>query len=198
MTFAPPARVGPEIGAMTIPRKRDFPVDQVRRFLEPGPIILVSSAWKGRTNVMTLGWHLMLGFDRIGFYLWQENHSFEMIRRSRQCVINLPTLAMIDTVVDIGNCSGRDVDKFARFGLTAATAAKVDAPLIADCHANFECELADGSQVGKHGLFIWDVVKAHVAVSPKNPRTVHYRGDGQFMVSGQEISRRGRFSPDML
>ena len=183
---------------MTIQRKHDFPVDQVRRFREPGPIVLVSSAWKGQTNVMTMGWHLMLGFDRIGFYLWQENHSFEMIRRSRQCVINLPTLAMIDTVVDIGNCSGRDVDKFARFGLTAATAAKVDAPLIADCHANFECALADGRQVGKHGLFIWDVVKAHVAASPKNPKTVHYRGDGQFMVSGPEISRRGRFSPNML
>lgn len=183
---------------MGIVRKHVAPATDARRLLEPGPIILVSSAWKGQTNVMTMGWHMMLGFDRIGFYVWEENHSFEMIRRSKQCVINVPTLAMIDTVVDIGNCSGRDLDKFERFGLTAAKASTVDAPLIADCHANFECELADGRQVGKHGLFIWDVVKAHVAVSPKNPRTVHYRGDGQFMVSGREISRRGRFKPGML
>lgn len=183
---------------MGIARKRIAPVTDARRLLEPGPIILVSSAWQGQNNVMTMGWHMMLGFDRIGFYVWNENHSFEMLRRSKQCVINLPTLAMIDTVVDIGNCSGRDVDKFERFGLTAAKAAIVDAPLIADCHANFECELADGRQVGKHGLFIWDVVKAHVAASPKHPRTVHYRGDGQFMVSGREISRRGRFMPGML
>ena len=183
---------------MGIVRKHVAPVTDARRLLEPGPIILVSSSWKGQTNVMTMGWHMMLGFDRIGFYVWEENHSFEMIRRSKQCVINLPTLAMIDAVVDIGNCSGRDVDKFERFGLTAEKAVIVDAPLIADCHANFECELADGRQVGKHGLFIWDVVKAHVAVSPKNPRTMHYRGDGQFMVSGREISRRGRFKPGML
>lgn len=180
--------------------KRNFPVSEVRRFLEPGPIVLVSSAWKGERNVMTMGWHMVMGFEPslLAFYLWEENHSFRMVRRSRQCVINLPTRDMLDTVVDIGNCSGADTDKFARFGLTARKARVVDAPLIAECHANFECVLHDGSQVGKHGLFIWEVVKAHVAPTPEFPRTIHYRGDGRFMVSGDEISRRGRFKPEML
>ena len=65
--------------------KRDFPTDQVRRFLEPGPVVLVSSAWKGERNVMTMGWHMMMGFDPSLFacYIWEENHSFELIRRSK-------------------------------------------------------------------------------------------------------------------
>jgi hypothetical protein len=65
-------------------RKEDFPVSEIRRFLEPGPIVLVSSAWQGKTNIMTMGWHMVLGFSPslIGCYLWDENHSFEMIRRS--------------------------------------------------------------------------------------------------------------------
>ncbi|SDR06277.1 flavin reductase family protein [Pseudoxanthomonas sp. CF125] len=180
--------------------KQDFPLDQIRRFLEPGPIVLVSSAHKGERNLMTMGWHMMLGFApaRFGCYLWEGNHSYELIRRSGQCAINLPTADMVDTVVGIGNSSGLDGDKFKRFGLTATKAAKVAAPLVAECCANFECVLADASQIERHGLFIWDVVKAHVAVSPKRPQTLHYRGDGEFMVSGPAISRKAKFLPGNL
>ena len=181
-------------------RKQDFPVSEVRRFLEPGPIVLVSSAYKDRRDIMAMGWHMMMGFEPALFacYIWEQNHSFELIRRSRQCVINLPTVDLVDTVVAIGNCSGADTDKFDAFGLTPRKASRVDAPLIAECHSSFECHLYDGSQVGKHNLFIWEVVKAHVARSPKIPQTVHYRGDGRFMVSGPDISRRRGFKPGNL
>lgn len=182
------------------PRKQDFPLDQIRRYLEPGPVVLVSSAWKGQTNIMTMGWHMMMGFEPalFGCYIWEGNHSHQMIRRSRECVVNLPTADMIDTVVDIGNCSGASVDKFEHFGLTAKPATTVSAPLIDECHANFECKLFESRNTAQYNLFIWEVVKAHVAPSPKLPATIHYRGDGAFMVSGKEISRRSRFKSEML
>jgi len=170
--------------------KKDFPVADVRRFLEPGPIVLVSSAWKGRTNIMTMGWHMVLGFEPslIGCYIWDANHSFNMIRKSRQCAINIPTVDLATTTVGIGNCSGREVDKFAKFKLTAAPAEKVQAPLIQECYANFECQLVDASLVRKYGVFVLEVVKAHVAASPKFPRTLHCRGDGLFMIAGPTVS----------
>src|SRR5690348_18305770 len=95
-------------------KKQDFPVHNIRRLLEPGPIVLVSSAHKDETNIMTMGWHMMMEFTPalIGCIISSENHSFELIRRSRQCVINIPTADLAATVVKIGNCSGRDVDKF--------------------------------------------------------------------------------------
>ncbi|UYC13168.1 flavin reductase family protein [Xanthomonas sp. CFBP 8445] len=181
-------------------RKLDFPTQDVRRFLEPGPVVLVSSAWKQQRDVMTLGWHMVLEFSPslLACCISSANHSFALVRRSKQCVINLPTADLVDTVVGIGNCSGADLDKFAHFGLTAVPATHVAAPLIAECYASFECRLHDGSQIGKHGLFVWEVVKAHVAASPKRPRTLHYRGDGRFMLSGPEISRRRLFKPEML
>lgn len=181
-------------------RKKDFPVDEVRRYVEPGPIVLVSSAWKGETNIMTMGWHMMMGFSPalVACYIWDANHSFELIRRSRQCVINLPTTDLLNEVIGIGNCSGADMDKFEKFGLTPVAGAKVEAPLIKECYANFECRLHDGSQISKHGLFIWEVVKAHVTTSPKFPETLHYRGEGVFMISGRNISRRSRFKPQNL
>ena len=174
--------------------KTNFPIAKTRRFLEPGAVVLVSSAYKGERDIMTMGWHMMMDYTRIGCFIWDQNHSFSLIRKSRQCVINLPTFDLIDAVIGVGNLHGsRDVDKFAKFGLTAAPASRVKAPLIAECYANFECKLIDTSLINRYSLFVFDIVKAHVATSPKYPKTVHYRGDGVFMVSGKSISYRRRF-----
>jgi flavin reductase (DIM6/NTAB) family NADH-FMN oxidoreductase RutF len=180
---------------MTTYRKRSFPVAKVRRYLEPGPIVLVTSAYRGERNVMTLGWHLVLGFvpSLVGCYIWDENHSFSLIRRSRECVINVPTVDLVDAVIGVGNTHGPRVDKFARFGLTPVAASRVGAPLIAECYASFECRLVDTSLIRRYSLFVFQVVKAHVATSPRYPTTVHYRGDGVFMISGRNVSYRRRF-----
>jgi flavin reductase (DIM6/NTAB) family NADH-FMN oxidoreductase RutF len=176
-------------------KKRDFPVENVRRFLEPGPVVLVSSAYKGRRNVMTMGWHMIMGEEPslVGCFIWDQNASYEMVQRSKQCVISVPTFDLIDVVIGVGNCHGPQPDKFKKFGLTAAEAAFVDAPLIAECYANFECRLIDASLIKRYSLFVFEVVKAHVAASPKFPTTVHYRGDGIFMISGRNASYRRRF-----
>src|SRR5690606_1175305 len=156
-------------------------------------------------NIMTLGWHMMLEFEPalVGCYIWDENRSFALIRASRECVINVPTADMVDTVIGIGNVHGNELgedyaNKFERFGLTAVDARNVGAPLVGECFANFECKLVDTSQIRRRGLFIFEVVKAHVAKSPKYPETLHYRGDGVFMISGRNVSYRKRFRPENL
>ncbi|MFO1110600.1 MAG: flavin reductase family protein [Bradyrhizobium sp.] len=182
-------------------RKVDFPVHNVRRFLEPGPIVLVSSAHGNETNIMTMGWHMVMEFSPalVGCLISGANHSHGLIRKSRQCVINIPTVDIAETVVRIGNTSGHDIDKFAEFGLTAKPGTHVRAPLIEECYANFECTLADAAWVDKYNVFVFEVVKAHVATSPKLPKTIHYRGDGEFMISGEETRRyRKLFRPGML
>ena len=181
-------------------QKRDFPVADIRRFLEPGPVVLVSSAWKGERNVMTMGWHTVMEFvpSLVGCVISAGNHSYELVSRSRECVINVPTVEMARTVVGIGNCSGADTDKFAKFELTAAAASAVRAPLIAQCFANLECKLVDGRLRDKYNFFIFEVVKAHAPATPKYPRTIHYRGDGQFMESGGSLNLRRLFRPEML
>ena len=175
--------------------KKNFPLTRIRRFLEPGPILLVSSAYQGEWNIMTLGWHMVLGFDPalVGCYIWDENHSFSLIRRSKACVINIPTFDLMDAVIGVGNTHGGEIDKFREFNLTPVEASKVDAPLIGECYASFECSLVDGSMINRYGLFVFEVVKAHVATSPRYPTTVHYRGDGVFMISGRNVSYRRRF-----
>ena len=162
--------------------------------------MLVSSKWQGETNIMTLGWHTVMEFtpSLVGCVISGGNHSFRMIRNSGECVINLPTTRLTDAAVGIGNSSGAEIDKFREFGLTADDAEAVAAPLIRECHASFECRLHDDALVARYNFFIFEVVKAHVAASPKHPETLHYTGDGVFMVAGKIISRRSQFRPEIL
>lgn len=169
-------------------KKFDYPLSKIRRHLEPGPVVLVSSCWDGQTNIMTMGWHMMLEFTPalVACCISDRDHSFEMVRQSRECVINIPTVELVHKVIEIGNVTGDHMDKFRAFELTSASASLVKAPLIAECYANFECRLKDDRLVSEYGLFIWEVVHAYVA-DIKDPQTLHYRGDGEFMIAGHSI-----------
>ena len=183
---------------MSVRRKFDFPVDEVRRFLEPGPVILISSAHGGEKNIMTCGWHMIMEYNLVGCFIWNRDHSREMIRKSRECVINIPTADMAKTVVDIGNTSGADIDKFKKFKLTPVKAAKVKAPTISECFANFECKLVDTTLIRKYSLFVFEVVKAHAPKSPRVPKMLHYTGEGIFLTSGRSLNLARRFKPEIL
>lgn len=178
--------------------KRKFPVDKVRRFLEPGPIVMVSSSWKGERNIMTMGWYAMMRYDMVGCYIWDANYSFQLIMKSEECCINIPEVHLLDTTVRVGNSDGDEVDKFAEFNLTPQKATKVAAPLIKECYANFECKVIDTRMVKEYSFFVLQVVAARVAVSPKFPKTFHYTGDGVFMLSGNHANRSKLFDPQIL
>lgn len=179
-------------------RKTDFPVHEIRRFLEPGPTVMITTAWKGERNVMTMNWHTVLEFSPslVGLMIADGDHSHDMMRKSRECVINIPEAKMIDTVVGVGNTTGAEIDKFEEFGLKTSKASKVKAPLLADCFANFECKLHE--YIPRYNFFVFKVVKGHVAARRKYPTTIHYRGQGIFMVSGDNVSRARLFKPEML
>ena len=181
-------------------KKLNLPVDKIRKYLEPGPIVLVSSKWKGKNNIMTMGWHTVMEFSPslIGCVIAASNHSFEMIKKSGECVINIPTVDMIDQVIKVGNSTGADIDKFEAFGLTAGKSRLVDAPLIEECYANFECRVVDKRMVPKYNFFILEVVRAQVMSTPKYPTTVHYRGDALFMISGKNTSFPKNFKKQNL
>ncbi|HYX63741.1 MAG TPA: flavin reductase family protein, partial [Burkholderiales bacterium] len=124
---------------------RQLPLGKVYQLLEPGPVVLLSTARKGRANVMTMSWHMMVEFEPplVACVVSEANFSFAALRATGECVIAIPARRLAAKVVAIGNASGRDVDKFARFGLTALRAARVGAPLIGECFANLECRVRE-------------------------------------------------------
>jgi flavin reductase (DIM6/NTAB) family NADH-FMN oxidoreductase RutF len=174
--------------------RRSFPLSKVYGLLEPGPVILLTTARGGRTDIMAMSWHTMLEFEPplVGCVISNRNHSFKLLRATKECVLAIPTLAIAEQVVGCGNTSGATVDKFERFGLTYRPAARVGAPLIEECYANLECRVVDTRMVAKYCLFVVEVIKAWIDPAVKLPRTLHHQGRGTFMVAGDRIKLRSR------
>lgn len=175
-------------------KKKSFPLANVYGLLEPGPVVLITTSRKGVPNIMTQSWHTMMEFEPplVGCVISGRNHSFDALKATRECVINIPTAELAKQVVAAGNCSGRKVDKFAQTGLTAVAASLVQAPLIAECYANLECKVADTRLVNSYNFFVLEVVKAWIDPAVKNPKTLHHCGKGVFMVAGETIKLPSR------
>jgi flavin reductase (DIM6/NTAB) family NADH-FMN oxidoreductase RutF len=169
--------------------KKALPLSKVYGLLEPGPVVLVTTSGKERPNIMTMSWHTMLEFEppTVGCVISNRNYTFDILNKTKNCVINIPTVELAEKVVGCGNTSGRRVDKFRKFGLTQVAASRVTAPLIDECYANLECTILDAKMVAKYNFFILEVVKAWIDPSIKDPRTLHHRGRGSFMIAGETI-----------
>ncbi len=170
--------------------KKSFPLAKVYGLLEPGPVVMVTTARDGHANIMTMSWHMMIDFEppTVGCIISNRNYTFNILKATRECVINIPTLELVDKVVGCGNSSGGKIDKFKVFGLTKKTASYVKAPLIDECYANLECKVVDTKMVTKYNLFILEVLKAWINPAVKYPRTIHHRGRGSFIIAGEIIN----------
>ncbi len=173
---------------------KDLPLSTVYQLLEPGPVVLLTTAHKGHANIMTMSWHMMVEFEPplVACVVSNRNHSFAALRATGECVIAIPALEMAPKVGGIGNCSGRDVDKFKRFGLTPAPAESVAPPLVAECFANLECKVVDTRLVNKFNLFVLEVLKAWTDPAQRHPKTIHHHGYGRFAVDGEMIKLKSR------
>ncbi len=173
---------------------KELPLSKVYQLLEPGPVVLLTTAHKGRPNVMTMSWHMMVEFEppQVACIVSSANYSFAALRTTGECVIAIPARKLATKTVKVGNSSGRDIDKFATFGLTKVPAKRVAPPLIADCFANLECKVTDTRFVNKYNLFILEVLKAWIDPAQKHPKTIHHRGYGTFVVDGDTITLKSR------
>jgi flavin reductase (DIM6/NTAB) family NADH-FMN oxidoreductase RutF len=176
------------------PAKRTLPLSRVYRLLEPGPVVLVATSKDWQANVMAMSWHTMLEFEPplVGCVVSNRNYTFDVLKATGECTINIPTVALAAKVVRCGNVSGRTVDKFAAFGLTPAPSSRLRAPIVAECYANLECKVTDRSMVAKYNFFVLEVVKAWIDPARKDARTIHHRGKGVFMVAGRTIKLPSR------
>jgi flavin reductase (DIM6/NTAB) family NADH-FMN oxidoreductase RutF len=169
--------------------KKSLPLSQVYRLLGSGPVVLVSTTDGAHADIMAMSWHTMMEFEPplVGCVISERNHTFGILRKTKECVINIPTVELAKQVVGCGNTSGKRIDKFRVFGLTPVAAARVRAPLIEECFANLECRLVDTRLVAAYNFFVLEVVKAWITRSKKRARTIHHEGGDVFMVAGERI-----------
>ncbi len=172
---------------------RSIPLSRAFTLIEPGPVVLVATHDGRKNNLMTISWTMVLDFSpRFAIATGAWNHSFRALKRTRECVIAIPGVDLLDTVIGIGTCSGAETDKFATFGLTALPAKVVGAPLVGECLANIECRVVEW--IRRHDLVVLEAVAAHCDPARRERRMLHAVGDGTFIVDGRRLDRRKRMA----
>ena len=168
---------------------KELRISKAFTLMESGPVVFVTTHDGEKDNVMTISWTMVVDFTPVfAMTTGPWNYSYAALRRSRECVISIPAVDLIDQVVGVGTCSGADTEKFERFGLTAMKAKHVRAPLIRECLANIECRVTD--IVRRHNIVVLEGVAAYFDGSRKEKRTIHAVGDGTFIVDGRKIDRK--------
>ena len=157
--------------------------------MEPGPVVFVTTHDGKKNNIMTISWTMVVDFTPMfAITTGPWNYSFAALRKTKECVISIPTVDLLDKVVGVGTCSGADTDKFEKFGLTPVKGKQVRSPLIRECLANIECNVID--IITKHNILVLEGVAAYIDNSRKEKRTIHAIGDGTFVVDGRTLNRR--------
>lgn len=166
-----------------------LPLGKAFTLMESGPVTFVTTNDGQKNNVMTITWTMVMDFSAtFAITTGPWNYSWSALEKTRECVIAIPPVDMMDTVIGVGMCSGADTDKFAKFGLTPVKAKHVGAPLIRQCLANIECRVVD--IVERHGIVVLEGQAAWFDSARKEKRVLHAVGDGTFIVDGEKLDRR--------
>ncbi len=142
--------------------KREVPLGQAHRLLSPRPVSLLTTRYKGQVNVMTIAWACPVSLmpPLVMMAIHPSRYTHDMLKRSEECVLNIPGRPLLEQVVKCGSVSGAEVDKVQLAGLHLESAKRVEAPWINECLAHVECHVVDLLMPGDHTLFVAEIVGA--------------------------------------
>ena len=166
---------------------KEIRTDKVYRYFEQGSTILVITHDGKRANLMPASYHMMLdesGITAIGIGAWA--YSYKTLLKTKECVLAIPPVSLLEMTVKAGNCSGGDTDKFQMFGLTTLPAKTVKPPLLSAALINAECALIDDDITERYNILILQIQKAWRNEQITDKRLFHHNGNGIFTIDGEK------------
>ncbi len=171
--------------------------------LYPLPAVMVSAGDKeGNTNILTIAWTGTICTNPAMVYISvrPERYSYQMIRDTREFVINLTTEKLVRATDYCGVKSGRDVDKWKEMNLHQEKASTLEyAPLIAESPVNIECKVTEVKELGSHHMFLAEVTAVHADeayMNEKNKFELNETGllaysHGEYLGMGEKLGTFG-------
>jgi flavin reductase (DIM6/NTAB) family NADH-FMN oxidoreductase RutF len=173
------------------------PTDALR-LLNGGPVVLVTTRWRDKTDVMPAIYYTQLSRTPplIGVAIHQRRHTHDMLRFSEQFALNFPARDLLNHTHYFGSVSGENIGKLELARLATFRALKVDAPLIENCIAWIECGLEDTYRIGDHTLFVGRVLVVQATeeafdetwtLNDPEYRPLHYLGGDSYAILGERL-----------
>ncbi|KYC45670.1 MAG: Flavin reductase like domain protein [Candidatus Methanofastidiosum methylothiophilum] len=134
------------------------------RLLNPGPLVLITSKYQGKSNIVTAAWTSPVSHSPplVSISLSTKKLSHILIGNSKEFTVNIPSIELLDKVLQCGSESGRNINKFKQFKLKEVKGKKVSCPSIKECFAFLECKVVDSILCGDHYVFIGEIVNCEI------------------------------------
>lgn len=181
-------------------------LEHASRLINHGPTVLVTSTHGPHRNVMAAAWSMPVEFTppRIAIVIDKHTWTRELISASGAFGVCIPGAALVDLTYAVGNVSGRELDKFARYGIIASHGLQFGVPLIEHgCAAWLECRLIPEP----HAEETYDTCFGEVVAAAADPRvfadgrwifdmenealhTIHHLGGGTFVRAGNPVQAK--------
>lgn len=180
------------------------PTSEATRLLLGGPVVLVTTTWRGRPNVMPLSWYTPLSSDPplIGIAVEQSRHTAEMISHSQEFALNFPKRPYVHHVQYLGSLRGESIDKFEATQWSTFTPTSITSPLLDGCAGWIECQVVQVTPLGDHMLFVGEVVAVRVdpdsydddlrqwRFGEPDDRVLHFLGGNRYSTLNRPIEAR--------
>lgn len=173
-----------------------LPLKWANRLINHGPVVLVTSKYRDKTNIITLAWTTPVSHNPplVVICIHRNHFSAELIRSSKEFVINIPDENLLKKVQGCGMVSGREVDKFKKFNFTSLPAKKVKSPLIGECFGHLECKVREIYPAGDHLIFLGKVLCVEVneglfteVLDLNRIKTLHHLGGPYYTTTSKVI-----------
>jgi flavin reductase (DIM6/NTAB) family NADH-FMN oxidoreductase RutF len=140
--------------------RRNFEDADARRLMSGAPVMLVTSSYRGRHNALPIAYAMVLSTvpPLIGIAIHPQRHSYDVIRKTEEFAINIPTRELLHHVQYLGTLSGVDFDKLELTKMPSFRARKLDTILLEGCVGWIECSVQDAIEMGDHFLIVGRVV----------------------------------------
>lgn len=178
----------------------------MKDFLEPSttlapiPAVMVSCGDMENANITTIAWTGVLNSEPPLVYvsIRPSRHSYQIIKDTKEFVINIPDEKLVWATDFCGTKSGKDTDKFKEAHLTKEACGLVKAPAIKECPISLECKLKEIKPLGSHDMFIAEVVSVNAIpelvengkVNLAKANLITYIGN-EYYVADRKVGDRG-------
>ncbi len=150
----------------------------------------------GKANAITLAWSMPASIrpPKVVISIAPRRYSHELIEETKEFVVNIPTMGIVEETLFCGRRSGRRYDKFKETRLTILPAKTVKPPIIKECVAHLECVMEEQITVGDHTLFIGRVLAAYAdkgvfdeKFDVKKVNLIYHMGGDDFVTLAPKI-----------
>lgn len=168
--------------------------------LAPIPAIMVSCGDFNNSNITTIAWTGVINSEPPMVYvsLRPNRYSYNIMKDTKEFVINIPDENLVWETDYCGTKSGRDVDKFKEANLTKEKCKFVKAPAIAECPISLECKLKEIKELNSHHMFIAEIVSVNAKqeiikdgkINLPKANLITYLGN-EYYVASKKVGDRG-------